>query len=51
MSLTNELIDILACPGCKGRLELKKDGNFLLCTSCDAQFEVQDGIPVFVASE
>jgi uncharacterized protein len=51
MTLTKELLDILACPKCKGKIYLndKKDG--LICENCRLMFEVRDGIPVMLIDE
>jgi hypothetical protein len=51
MTLSKELLDILACPKCKGKIYLndKKDG--LICENCRLMFEVRDGIPVMLIDE
>lgn len=45
------LLDILACPKCKGDPELtaKKDG--LICRACELQYPIKDGIPVMLIEE
>ena len=48
-----ELMDILACPVCKGSLQLdtkeEKDGQIitgsLYCAQCDHTYPISDGIP------
>jgi len=51
MSLSKELLDILACPKCKGDLVLteKKDG--LACGKCLLTYPVKDDIPIVVSDE
>jgi uncharacterized protein YbaR (Trm112 family) len=49
MPLSQEILQILACPGCNGALS-EVDG-YLLCPSCSLKFPVQDGIPVLLLSE
>jgi uncharacterized protein YbaR (Trm112 family) len=49
MKLSKELLEILACPRCKGRLE--DDGGSLLCVACGLKYPVRDGIPVLLAEE
>ena len=46
-----ELLEILACPKCKGPVALtaKKDG--LLCRSCRLVYEIRDDIPVMLIDE
>lgn len=46
-----ELLDILACPGCKGEIRLTKDKNGLVCEQCRLVYEIRDGIPVMLVDE
>jgi uncharacterized protein YbaR (Trm112 family) len=51
--MKRDLIDILACPVCKGRLELsvtEEDEREIItgslyCAGCDVRFPVADAIP------
>ena len=52
--MKKELMDILACPVCKGDLELnieEEDENgevvrgTLYCRNCDERYPIEDGIP------
>jgi len=47
--MTEELLETVACPLCKGKLDLLPDGNKLLCHHCDLAFPVKDGIPQLLA--
>lgn len=49
--ISKELLDILACPKCKGPVEVteKKDG--LVCKSCRLLYEIRDDIPVMLIDE
>ena len=47
----HNLIDILACPACKGKLTSPEDGAHLLCQPCGLRFPVRDGIPVMLLDE
>lgn len=51
MAVDKELLDILACPKCKGKLKLndKKDG--LVCEKCRIQYPIKDDIPVMLIDE
>lgn len=51
MAIDKELLDILACPKCKGRVTLteKKDG--LVCEKCRIVYPVKDDIPVMLIDE
>ncbi|MCG8470862.1 MAG: Trm112 family protein [Desulfobacterales bacterium] len=51
MTISQELIDILACPQCKGDVTLTESGEGLCCPSCKLIYEIRDGIPVMLAEE
>lgn len=52
MALKKELLDILACPKCKGELVYKEKENALICDSCRLIYEVIDGdIPNMLIEE
>ena len=46
-----KLLDILACPLCKGPLKLTSDKSELSCKADALAFPVRDGIPVMLESE
>jgi uncharacterized protein YbaR (Trm112 family) len=50
MTLDKKLLDILACPKCKGDLKYAdgKDGESLSCGKCRLRYDVIDGIPVML---
>lgn len=51
MAIDKELLDILACPKCKGDLSLtdKKDG--LICDNCHLLYPIKDDIPIMLIDE
>ncbi len=51
MVVDKELLDILACPKCKGKIKLdeKKDG--LVCEKCRLVYPIKDDIPVMLVEE
>jgi len=51
MSIDKELLDILACPKCKGDVVLTEGGDGLVCRACKLLYEIQDGIPVMLIDE
>jgi uncharacterized protein len=51
MALNRELIEILACPKCKGKLALKSDESAFTCATCKLVFAVTDDIPNFILEE
>ncbi len=42
------LLELLACPLCKGALVLAKDEAKLTCAACRRDYPVNDGIPDLV---
>ena len=51
MSINQELLDILACPACKTKVELKPDGSALKCLQCHRVYPIRDDIPVMLIDE
>lgn len=51
MSLDKRLLDILACPVCKGMLEYRRASDTLVCRFDRLAFPVRDGIPVMLEEE
>ena len=49
--MDTKLLDILACPLCKGPLKLTDDKSELICKADALAFPVRDGIPVMLESE
>ncbi|MDD5348220.1 MAG: Trm112 family protein [Candidatus Omnitrophica bacterium] len=47
--IDRQLLEILACPACKGRVEEK--GDKIVCTKCGRRYPVRDGIPVMLVDE
>ena len=51
MTISQELIDILACPKCKGDVTLTELQDGLCCASCRLIYEIREGIPVMLEEE
>ena len=51
MALDKELLDILACPKCKGELKLTEEGDGLTCEACRLKYPIKDDIPVMLIDE
>ena len=49
--MKQELINIVACPICKGKLQFDKQKNILVCRFDKLAFPIVDGIPVLIESE
>ncbi len=51
MAITGDLLEILACPKCKGDLEYRKSEEKLSCKTCARLYEIRDGIPIMLTDE
>lgn len=51
MALKKELIDILACPQCKGALVVKPAEDGLGCAACKVVYPVKDDIPIMLTDQ
>jgi hypothetical protein len=47
--IDKELLDILACPACKGDVIFKE--NKIVCKKCKKRYPVKDGVPVMLIDE
>jgi len=51
MSISQELLEILACPKCKREIRLKESQDGLVCDNCKLLYEIRDGIPIMLIDE
>ncbi len=51
MALDKELLDIIACPKCKGDLIYKEEENCLICKNCKLKYKIEDDIPILLIEE
>jgi uncharacterized protein len=57
MSLAPELVEIVACPKCKGKLEQRESesgaepGTEFICHACRLAYAVIDDLPNFIIEE
>ncbi len=49
--MDKKLLDILACPVCKGPLIYKKPEAELVCKACRLAYSIRDDIPVMLEDE
>ncbi|MEN8141587.1 MAG: Trm112 family protein [Thermodesulfobacteriota bacterium] len=49
--ISKELLAILACPKCKGPVQLNGAGTGLVCATCQLLYEIRDDIPVMLVEE
>ena len=51
MPISEQLLEILVCPACRAKVELKPDGNGLKCVECKRVYPIRDDIPVMLIDE
>jgi len=51
MAISKELLDILACPKCKGDVHLTDKQEGLVCNACKVMYPIKDDIPVMLIDE
>lgn len=49
--MDKKLLDILACPVCKGPLVYRKDAQELICKADRLAYPIRDAIPVMLEDE
>lgn len=49
--MDKKLLDILACPKCKGDLEYDEKNQKLICRKCKLAYPIKEGIPVMLIDE
>ncbi len=47
--IDEKLLEILACPKCKGDVILQ--GDRIVCTQCGLRYPIRDGIPIMLVEE
>lgn len=45
MSNIDRLMDILACPKCKGEVNVDRESEEITCNDCRLKFAIEDDIP------
>ena len=51
MTINQELLEILACPKCKGDIYLNDAEDGLICDNCKLLYEIRDDIPIMLIDE
>lgn len=51
MPISEQLLEILVCPACRAKVELKADGTGLKCVGCKRVYPIRDDIPVMLIDE
>ncbi len=51
MTIDKDLLDILACPSCRGEVDYREEEQVIVCRSCGYRYPVRDDIPVMLIEE
>jgi uncharacterized protein YbaR (Trm112 family) len=46
-----KLLEILACPACKGDLIYDKENQKLICEKCKLKYAIKDDIPIMLLDQ
>lgn len=49
--ISKDLLEILACPKCKGEVHLNPQQDGLICEQCRLLYEIRDDIPIMLIEE
>ncbi|MCX6799104.1 MAG: Trm112 family protein [Candidatus Diapherotrites archaeon] len=49
--MDKRLLEVLACPKCKGSLDYDKKNSRLLCKKCKLAYRIEGGIPIMLVEE
>lgn len=49
--IDEKLLEILACPACKGDIKYDEENQKLICLSCGRRYPIKDGIPIMLVEE
>jgi len=49
--LDKELMNIIACPQCKGKVKYNEAKDGLTCAACQLEYPIRDDIPVMLIDE
>ncbi|MFA5322208.1 MAG: Trm112 family protein [Smithella sp.] len=51
MPLNKQLLEILICPQCRGKVCLDEKAKGMVCEQCKLLYEIKDDIPVMLVEE
>jgi uncharacterized protein len=51
MAISKDLLDVLACPKCKGGLHLSDAQDGLICDACKLRYPIKEDIPIMLIDE
>ncbi|EKE01411.1 MAG: hypothetical protein ACD_21C00141G0003 [uncultured bacterium] len=51
MSANSKILDVIACPLCKGKLHYDKNAQELICNFDKLAFPIKQGVPVMIVEQ
>lgn len=51
MAISQEFLEMLICPACRAKVEMKADGSSLDCQQCGRVYPINDDIPSMLIVE
>lgn len=51
MAVSQELLEILVCPKCKGQIYLNDSEDGLVCDACRLVYEIKEDIPIMLVDQ
>ena len=51
MGVSEKLLEVLACPKCKGDVRYDRENDRIICEKCSLAYRVEDDIPVMLIEE
>lgn len=51
MPIRKELLEVLACPACLGKISFTEGENKLICKNCSRVYPIKDDIPIMLVEE
>jgi uncharacterized protein YbaR (Trm112 family) len=49
--LSRELLAILVCPACHGKLDYSEEKHTLTCLACRRIYPIRDGLPILLIDQ
>jgi len=51
MRVNTDLLELMVCPQCQGKLIYQEAENQLVCQKCKLGYEIKEGIPIMLVEE
>jgi uncharacterized protein len=51
VTIDTKLVEMLACPNCRGTVVYQEAGQVIECQQCHYRYPIREGIPVMLTDE